>query len=127
MFDFSLMQIVAGIPGLIIAMVVHEYAHAQIAVWLGDFTPRLTGRLTLNPRAHIDPIGMIMLFLVQIRLQRSLLKDKVLKQVEVLVLQEALERKPEVILRQLQHIAKVVILCKNMKMGKRKRFPIFCV
>ena len=64
MFDFSLMQIVAGIPGLIIAMVVHEYAHAQIAVWLGDFTPRLTGRLTLNPRAHIDPIGMIMLFLV---------------------------------------------------------------
>lgn len=64
MFDFSLMQIVAGIPGLIIAMVVHEYAHAQVAVWLGDFTPRLTGRLTLNPRAHIDPIGMIMLFLV---------------------------------------------------------------
>lgn len=64
MFDFSLMQIVAGIPGLIIAMVVHEYAHAQVALWLGDFTPRLTGRLTLNPRAHIDPIGMIMLFLV---------------------------------------------------------------
>lgn len=64
MFDFSLMSIVAGLPGLIIAMVVHEYAHAQVAVWLGDFTPRLMGRLTLNPRAHIDPIGMLMLFLV---------------------------------------------------------------
>ncbi len=64
MFDFSLMSIVAGLPGLIIAMVVHEYAHAQVAVWLGDFTPRLMGRLTLNPKAHIDPIGMLMLFLV---------------------------------------------------------------
>ena len=61
MFDFNLMSIVAGLPGLIIAMVVHEYAHAQVAVWLGDFTPRLMGRLTLNPKAHIDPIGMLML------------------------------------------------------------------
>lgn len=63
MFDFNLMYIVAGLPGLIIAMVVHEYAHAQVAVWLGDFTPRMMGRLTLDPRAHVDPIGMIMLFL----------------------------------------------------------------
>ena len=38
MFDFSLMQIVAGIPGLIIAMVVHEYAHAQVAVTRASFT-----------------------------------------------------------------------------------------
>ena len=64
MFDMSLMQIVAGLPGLIIAMVIHEYAHARVAVWLGDFTPRMMGRLTLNPMAHIDPIGMVMLFLV---------------------------------------------------------------
>ncbi|MDD6135311.1 MAG: site-2 protease family protein [Selenomonadaceae bacterium] len=64
MFDFNLMHIVAGLPGLIIAMVVHEYAHAQVAVWLGDFTPRMMGRLTLDPRAHVDPIGMLALFLV---------------------------------------------------------------
>ena len=64
MFDFNIMHIVAGIPGLLIAMVIHEYAHAQVAVWLGDFTPRLMGRLTLNPKAHVDPIGMLMLFLV---------------------------------------------------------------
>ena len=64
MFDFNLMHIVAGLPGLLIAMVIHEYAHAQVAVWLGDFTPRLMGRLTLNPKAHVDPIGMLMLFLV---------------------------------------------------------------
>ena len=64
MFDFNIMHIVAGLPGLLIAMVIHEYAHAQVAVWLGDFTPRLMGRLTLNPKAHVDPIGMLMLFLV---------------------------------------------------------------
>ena len=64
MFDFSIMQIVAGIPGLIIAMVVHEYAHARVAVAMGDFTPRLMGRLTLNPASHIDPIGLLCLFLV---------------------------------------------------------------
>ena len=64
MFDFDIMQIIAGLPGLLIAMVIHEYAHAQVAVWLGDFTPRLMGRLTLNPKAHVDPIGMLMLFLV---------------------------------------------------------------
>ena len=64
MFDFNLMHVIAGLPGLLIAMVIHEYAHAQVAVWLGDFTPRLMGRLTLNPKAHVDLIGMLMLFLV---------------------------------------------------------------
>ncbi len=45
-------------------MPVHEYAHAWMAVKLGDDTPRLAGRLTLRPMAHIDPIGAIMIFLV---------------------------------------------------------------
>ena len=49
MFGFDLMEIVAGLPGLIIAMALHEYAHARVAVAMGDFTPKLTGRLTLNP------------------------------------------------------------------------------
>ena len=65
MFDFNLLDLIAGIPGLIIAMVIHEYAHARVAVALGDRTPLLMGRLTLNPAAHIDPIGLIMLFLVR--------------------------------------------------------------
>lgn len=43
---------------------VHEFAHAWTAVKLGDDTPRLQGRLTLRPMAHIDPIGAIMIFLV---------------------------------------------------------------
>lgn len=61
MFDFNIMSLVAGLPGLLLALVLHEYAHARVAVAMGDFTPRLTGRLTLNPVAHIDPIGLIML------------------------------------------------------------------
>ena len=51
------------IPALLIALTVHEYAHARVAVSLGDPTPRFLGRLTLNPIAHLDPIGLIMLWL----------------------------------------------------------------
>ena len=65
MFGFDLMSMIAGLPGLIIAMVIHEYAHARVAGAMGDFTPRMMGRLTLNPAAHIDPIGLIMLLVVQ--------------------------------------------------------------
>ena len=63
MFDFSLMSIIGGLPGLLIALVVHEYAHARVADAMGDFTPRMMGRLTLNPKAHIDPIGLVMLLI----------------------------------------------------------------
>ncbi len=42
----------------------HEYAHALIAVKLGDDTPRNMGRLTIDPKAHIDLIGALMIFLV---------------------------------------------------------------
>lgn len=44
-------------------MPIHEYAHALIATKLGDQTPRLAGRLTLNPIAHISPMGAIMMLL----------------------------------------------------------------
>ncbi|MGP1406729.1 site-2 protease family protein [Selenomonas sp.] len=64
MFGSDLMWFIAGIPGILIAMVVHEYSHARVAVAMGDMTPRLMGRLTLNPKAHIDPIGLLMLFIV---------------------------------------------------------------
>lgn len=48
---------------LFCATPLHEFAHALIAVKLGDDTPRLQGRLTINPLAHIDPIGAGMIFL----------------------------------------------------------------
>ncbi|MBR4642229.1 MAG: site-2 protease family protein [Selenomonadaceae bacterium] len=59
-----LTTLIAGLPGIVIAMVVHEYAHARVAYALGDYTPQLQGRLTLNPAAHVDPIGLLMLFIV---------------------------------------------------------------
>ena len=40
---------------------VHEFMHASTSVWLGDPTPRNMGRLTLNPLAHLDPVGTILL------------------------------------------------------------------
>lgn len=65
MFGFG-PDMIYAVPGLLIAMTVHEYAHAKVADNLGDFTPRMNGRLTLSPFAHIDPIGLLMLFLTQI-------------------------------------------------------------
>lgn len=50
---------------LLAAITVHEFAHALAADKLGDPTPRLQGRLTLNPLAHLDPIGTLMLVLVR--------------------------------------------------------------
>lgn len=55
---------IAFIIALLIAITVHEFSHAATAYFLGDPTPRLAGRLTLNPLAHLDPLGTIMLFLV---------------------------------------------------------------
>jgi Zn-dependent protease len=54
-------EFIFKIPGLLLALTVHEYAHARAAVWLGDNTPKSEGRLTLNPIAHLDPFGLIML------------------------------------------------------------------
>jgi Zn-dependent protease len=49
---------------LILAIAIHEFSHALIADRLGDPTPSLQGRLTLNPLAHLDPIGTILLLIV---------------------------------------------------------------
>lgn len=51
------------IPALLITLTIHEYAHARMAVALGDPTPRVLGRMTLNPIAHLDPLGLIMMWL----------------------------------------------------------------
>ncbi len=50
---------------LIVAITVHEFAHAYAADRLGDPTPRLQGRLTLNPLSHLDPIGTLMLLIAR--------------------------------------------------------------
>ena len=57
----SFPTLVARVITLVIAFTVHEFAHAWSADQLGDDTPRLNGRLTLNPLAHLDILGSIML------------------------------------------------------------------
>src|SRR3990167_795118 len=50
---------------LITAITIHEFSHAWSADRLGDPTPRSQGRLTLNPLAHLDPLGTLMMLLVK--------------------------------------------------------------
>lgn len=53
-------ETVLSILALIIAVVVHEYAHGLVANWCGDPTAKDAGRLTLNPIPHIDPVGTLL-------------------------------------------------------------------
>jgi len=55
---------IGWIIALVIGISVHEFAHAWSSDKLGDSTAKLEGRVTLNPLAHLDPLGTIMLFLV---------------------------------------------------------------
>jgi Zn-dependent protease len=50
---------------IVAAITVHEFNHALVAYSLGDPTPKLMGRVTLNPLKHLDPIGTIMLFIAR--------------------------------------------------------------
>lgn len=54
-----LQRLVLQLPALLIAVTVHELAHALVADRLGDPTARSLGRLTLNPLPHIDPLGAL--------------------------------------------------------------------
>lgn len=49
---------------LMYSIILHEVAHGLVALWFGDNTAKYSGRLTLNPISHIDPIGALMLFFV---------------------------------------------------------------
>ena len=62
------------LPALLFAVTVHEYAHGWVAERRGDSTARLSGRLTLNPIAHIDPVGTIIfplfLYITQVHIMK---------------------------------------------------------
>jgi Zn-dependent protease len=58
-----LQRLLLQLPALLVAVTVHELAHALVADHLGDPTARRLGRLTLNPLPHIDPMGAICLVL----------------------------------------------------------------
>jgi Zn-dependent protease len=58
----SLAEIISRAIILLVALPIHELAHAWTAVKLGDETPRRMGRLSLNPLVHLDPLGSILIF-----------------------------------------------------------------
>ena len=57
-------SLIYRIPALLLTITVHEYAHGAMSSSLGDPTPEMDGRLTMNPLAHLDVIGTLMLVLV---------------------------------------------------------------
>ncbi|MBQ8724383.1 MAG: site-2 protease family protein, partial [Oscillospiraceae bacterium] len=62
-FDLNVYTIVARVMVILLILPLHEYAHAFIARKCGDYTAENSGRLTLNPFAHVDPIGAVLLLL----------------------------------------------------------------
>ena len=57
----ELLTLAMSVPGVLIAITFHEFAHGFAAYKLGDDTAKLEGRLNLNPFSHLDPIGGLML------------------------------------------------------------------
>jgi len=58
-----MLEFLIWLIALLLAITIHEFAHAWMADYLGDPTAKLSGRLTLNPLAHLDPLGTLALFL----------------------------------------------------------------
>lgn len=57
----ALFALLVGVPGVLLAITFHEFAHGYAAYKLGDNTAKNEGRLSLNPLDHLDPIGTLML------------------------------------------------------------------
>ncbi len=61
---FDLQAAIMSIPGILMGFTFHEFGHAWVATLLGDDTPRRQGRVTLDPRAHLDVLGVLLIFLL---------------------------------------------------------------
>lgn len=61
LFGIDFMEMLYRLPAVFIGFSFHEFAHALVAYRMGDDTAKNNGRLTLDPIAHIDPIGILML------------------------------------------------------------------
>ena len=62
----TLIRLLIELPILFMTLTIHEFSHGYTAYVLGDDTAKRMGRLTLNPISHIDPIGLLMLFVAHI-------------------------------------------------------------
>ncbi len=65
MLSPEIITALVSITAFIVALTIHEFCHALTAYLLGDPTAKQMGRLTLNPLAHIDPLGLLLLILVR--------------------------------------------------------------
>lgn len=65
MFDFDLLEILIRVPIVLLSLSIHELAHGFVSYKLGDPTPKMQGRLTLNPLAHLDLWGTILMILTR--------------------------------------------------------------
>lgn len=63
MFGFNWLSILINVPITLIALTGHEFAHGWVSTKLGDPTPKMQGRLTFNPLAHLDLVGTILMIL----------------------------------------------------------------
>lgn len=63
---FDLFSLLLSMAAIIPAITLHEFCHAKFADLAGDDTPRLQGRVTLNPLAHLDPLGTILMVISSI-------------------------------------------------------------
>ncbi|AMM56641.1 TPA: site-2 protease family protein [Clostridioides difficile] len=66
MLSMNIGEIVASLVGIAIAISIHEFGHAYSAHLLGDDTAKAYGRMTLNPVRHVDPIGLLAMFILKI-------------------------------------------------------------
>jgi Zn-dependent protease len=57
-------ELIYVLIALLVALTIHEASHALMAYWLGDSTPKKMGRLSLNPFAHLEPLGALMILLI---------------------------------------------------------------
>ena len=76
MLGLSLEQILISLTAVLIALTVHELAHAFVALRLGDDTAKLQGRVTLNPIRHIDPMGLLLLVVAGFGWAKPVLIDR---------------------------------------------------
>lgn len=71
----DVIEILLGLPAILFALSIHEFAHAYAATKLGDDTPEKYGRLSINPLAHIDPIGFVFLLFLHFGWAKPVLID----------------------------------------------------
>src|SRR6056297_1047019 len=61
----NIMELILVIPVLLLSLSIHEYSHGYVSYLLGDPTPKINGRLTLNPIKHLDLMGSLVLLITR--------------------------------------------------------------